>query len=102
MLSLAFAWSYKNNIIIRNSYIDEIEFLSGEALKETSLDKIQVAYSTDITKDFEGATTKFSRLHELVSVPGYHYTAHNFIDKYRTSEKAIPGFNLLILDIDGE
>jgi hypothetical protein len=99
---LAVAWGYKNNIIIRKSYIDEIEFLSGEALKETDLDKIQVAYSTDITKDFESATTKFSRLHELVSVPGYHYTAHNFIEKYRSSEKAIPGFNLLILDIDGE
>lgn len=102
MLSLAIAWGYKNNIIIRKSYIDDIEFLSGEALKETDLDKIQVAYSTDITKDYEGAVTKFSRLHELVSTAGYHYTAHNFLDGYRSSEKAIPGFNLLILDIDGE
>ena len=101
MLSLAIAWGYKNNIIIRKSYVDEIEFLSGEALKETNLDKIQVAYSNEITENFEGATTKFSRLHELVNAPGYHYTAHNFINKYRSSEKAIPGFNLLILDIDG-
>jgi len=102
MLSLAVAWGYKNNIIIRRTYVDDIEFLSGEALKETNLDKIHIAYSTEITEGFEGAITKFSRLPELISITGYHYTAHSFLNKYRSSEKAIPGFDLLILDIDGE
>lgn len=102
MLSLAIAWGYKNNIIIRKTYVDDIEFLAGEALKETNINKIHVAYSTEITEGFEGAVTKFSRLPELICTSGYHYTAHNFLNKYRSSEKAIPGFDLLILDIDGE
>jgi hypothetical protein len=100
MLSLAIAYGYKNNIIIRKSYVDDIEFLSGEALKETDLSAINVAYSNDITTDYVGAEIDFSKLEELICSPGYHYTAHNFLDGYRSSEKAIPGFNLLILDID--
>ena len=47
-----------------------------------------------------GAEIDFSKLEELICSPGYHYTAHNFLDGYRSSEKAIPGFDLLILDID--
>ena len=102
MLSLAIAWGYKHNIIIRKTYVDDIEFLAGESLKETDVNNIQIAYSTEITENFEPATTKFSRLaDELICAPGYHYTAHNFLQKYRSSEKALPGFDLLILDIDG-
>jgi len=102
LLSLAVAWGYKHNIIIRKTYVDDIEFLSGEALKETDIDNIQIAYSTDITEGFEPAVTQFSKLAKiLICEPGYHYTAHNFLQKYRSSEKALPGFDLLILDIDG-
>jgi len=31
---------------------------------------------------------------------GYNYTAHHFMDGHRSSDKAIPGFNLVILDVD--
>ena len=31
------AWGYKNNIIIKKSFIDGIEFFTGETLKETDL-----------------------------------------------------------------
>jgi len=100
MLSLAIAYGYKNNIIIRKSYVDDIEFLSGEALKETDLDSVSVAYSNDITTGYLPETISFKELPQLICAPGYHYTAHHFLDGYRSSEKAIPGFDLLILDID--
>ncbi len=101
MLSLAIAHGYKNNIIIRKSYVDDIEFLSGESLQETDLDKVTIAYSQDITTGYESAEISFDKqLPELLTTDGYHYTAHTFLDGYRSSEKAIPGFNLLILDID--
>ena len=100
LLSLAVAWGYKNNIIIRRSYIDDIEFLSGEALKETDINNIQVAYGTNITEGFKQHNTQFNQLHKLTGATGIHYTAHTFVGDYRSSDKAIPGFDLLILDID--
>lgn len=100
MLSLAIAYGYKNNIIIRKSYVDDIEFLSGESLKETDLNNVSFSYSTDITTGYLAETAPFLKLPELVCTDGYHYTAHQFLDGYRSSEKAIPGFDLLILDID--
>jgi hypothetical protein len=101
MLSLAVAWGYKHNIIIRKTYVDDIEFLSGEALKETDIDNIQFSYGEHITENFEPIKSAFKDLHKLTSsADGYHYTAHNFVGGYRTSDKAIPGFDLLILDID--
>lgn len=100
MLSLAIAYGYKNNIIIRKSYVDDIEFLSGEALQETSLNELSFSYSTDITTGYLPESASFDRLPELICASGYHYSAHHFLDGYRSSEKAIPGFNLLILDID--
>ena len=101
MLSLAVAWGYKHNIIIRKSYVDDIEFLSGESLQETDLNSIQFSYSQDITTAFEPVRSPFNQLHKLTSKEnGHHYTAHNFVGGYRSSEKAMPGFDLLILDID--
>ena len=100
LLSLAIAYGYKNNIVIRKTYVDDIEFLSGESLKETDLDCLHLSYSTDITTGYQEETPKFDELPNLVCAPGFHYTAHNFLDGYRSSDKAIPGFDLLILDID--
>jgi len=101
MLSLAIAYGYKNNIIIKKTYVDDIEFLAGESLEETDLENVTLSYGTDITTGFEPVKVPFARLPELVSAEDYHYTAHHFIDGYRTSDKAIPGFDLAIIDVDG-
>jgi hypothetical protein len=45
MLSLAIAYGYKNNIIIKKSFSDGIEFLRGETLKETDLSKMVLSYT---------------------------------------------------------
>jgi hypothetical protein len=41
-------------------------------------------------------------LHKLTTADGYHYTAHGFVNGHRKSENVIPGFDLLILDCDGD
>jgi len=101
LMKLAIAYGYTHNIVIRRTEIDGIDFFSGESLKRTDLNKVHLSYSQDITTDYKGDTSKFSKLHQLVSTPGYHYTAHSFIDGHRKGENAIPGFDLLILDLDG-
>jgi hypothetical protein len=100
LLNLAIAYGYKNNIIIKKSYNDGIEFLRGESLQETDLSKMVFAYSSDIAYNYVGAVQPFEQLHQLTTEPGYHYTAHHFKGGHRTSTEAIPGFNLVIIDID--
>jgi hypothetical protein len=101
MLTLATAWGYKNNVIIKKSFSDGIEFLRGETLKETDLSKMVVSYSTDITTDYRNETAPFEQLHKLTQAPGLHWVAHHLNGGYRNEENCIPGFNLVVIDVDG-
>jgi len=100
LMTQAMAWGYRNDIVIRTSYADNIEFFKGETLETTDLNKLKVSYSEDITVNYEHAEPRFDQLHQLVCADGFHYTSHDFEDGYRDSDHAIPGFNLLILDVD--
>ena len=101
MLSLATAWGYKNNIIIKKSFSDGIEFLRGEALQETNLTKLTVAYSGDITEGYRNEYAPWDKLHVLTQKDGLHWVAHHLTDGYRNEENCIPGFNLVVIDVDG-
>lgn len=100
MMNLAIAYGYKNNIIIKKSYMDGIEFLRGESLKETDMENMIFSFSTDIATGYAAQTAPFTRLHELTTAAGYHYTAHHFRNGHRAKENTIEGFNLVIIDID--
>jgi len=100
IMTQAIAWGYKNNIIIKTSYADSIEFFKGESLENTNLSSMICSYGTDITTGFEAARPAWDELHKLVTASGYHYTAHHFMEGYRSSDKLIPGFNMVILDVD--
>jgi len=101
MLTLATAWGYKNNIIIKKSYEDGIEFLRGETLKKTDLDQMVLSYSTDFATDYRNERAAFDQLHKLTQAPGMHWTAHHLIGGHRNEENCIPGFNLVVVDVDG-
>ena len=101
MLTLATAWGYKNNVIIKKSFADGIEFLRGEALKETDLDKIVVGYSADIATNYLNERVPFDKLHTLTQAQGMHWVSHHLNGGHRTEENAIPGFNLVVIDVDG-
>lgn len=102
MLTLAISYGYKNNIIIKKTFADGIEFLRGESLKETDLNNMILAYSSDITEDYVPEAAPFDRLHELVQLPDMHWVSHHLVNGYRNNENCIAGFNLLVLDVDGE
>ena len=101
MLTLAIAHGYKNNIIIKKSFADGIEFLRGETLKATDLSKIVIAYSQDMTEGYINETVPFDKLHQLTQAPGMHWVAHHLNGGYRNEENAIPGCNLAVIDVDG-
>ena len=100
MLQLATSWGYRNNIIIKKIYMDGIEFLRGESLQETDLDKMIFSYSDDIAYNYEPEQQPFDQLHNLIQAPGLHWANHHFIDNHRYDDKAIKGFNMIVLDVE--
>jgi hypothetical protein len=101
MLSLAIAYGYKNNIIIKKSFNDGIEWLRGETLKPTDLNKMVISYSDDMTTGYANEHAPFDQLHKLTQVDGKHWVAHHLNGGYRNEENCIPGFNLVVIDVDG-
>ena len=102
LMTLAMSFGYKNNIIIKKRAIDDIEFFIGETLIETDLNKLTTSISRDIAHDYKLENPPFDQLYKLTTADGYHYAAHTFINGHRKSENAIPGFDLIILDCDGD
>lgn len=100
MMTLATAWGYKNNIIIQRSFIDDIEFLTGKTLAETNLDEITISYSEDTAVDYECEIVPFDKLDILCGSSDHYFCVHEFSGNYRTSENCIPGFDMIVLDID--
>ena len=101
MLSLATAYGYKNNIIIKKSFADGIEFLRGETLEATDLNAIRVAYSTDIATGYKNDVAPFDKLTKLTQTPGLHWINHHLIDGHRQEDSCLTGFNLAVVDVDG-
>jgi hypothetical protein len=101
MLTLAISYGYKNNIIIKRTVSDGVEFLRGESLASTDLNKMTIAYSSDITTDYRNEFAPFDQLHKLVQADGMHWVSHHLNGGYRNEENCTPGFNLVVLDVDG-
>ena len=101
LLTMAAAWGYRQHIILKKAFVDGIEFFSGETLKETDLEEMTFSYSRDFAKDYVPEAQPFDQLHKLVMAPGHHWANHRFVDKHRTEANALPGFNMIVLDVDG-
>ena len=101
LLNLAIAHGYKNNIIIKKSFSDGIEFLRGETLKPTNLDEMHLSYSKDLANGYIEQKAPFGMLHKLTQSVGHHWANHSFKNNHRTEENAIPGFNMVVIDVDG-
>lgn len=101
MLTTAIAWGYQNHIIIKRSFRDGIEFLTGEALQETSMDKLTVSYSNHVAYNYFNDTVSWDNLEKLVQMPDMHWASHHVSDGHRCEDKVRNGFNLIVIDVDG-
>lgn len=103
MLTLAIAWGYKNSVIIKRSYRDGVDFIHGESLQATDIDakSLVVSYGQDIAYNYRNDLATWKDLHKLVSKAGYHWVSHHLNGGHRTEENSLPGFNLLVIDVDG-
>ena len=100
LMQLAIAWGYKNQIIIKRTSNNGIEFITGETLKPVDLSKITLAYSSDITTGYKNIQAPFDKLHKLVQTPNLHWINHHVDNGYRNDKNIIAGFNVVVLDID--
>lgn len=101
IMTLATAWGYKNHVIIKKSFIDGIEFFSGETLKETDMNNIIVSYSDHQAYNYTNDTAPFADLDKLVTAPDFHFLNHHLKNNHRTKENVMGGFNMLVFDVDG-
>lgn len=103
MMQLATAWGYRNNIIIKKTYADGIEFLKGETLKPNDMTGLIVSYTNnvDMTSDFKNERCPWDKLHRLTQLNDFHWINHHLHGGYREEQNAINGFNMIVLDIDG-
>lgn len=99
-MSLATAWGYKNCIIIKKDFVDNIELFSGESLKKTNTNNLHLSISNNIAYHYQTESVPFSELSKLNSVNDYHYCNHEFKNGHRSNENVLTGFNLVILDVD--
>jgi hypothetical protein len=101
MMGLAQAWGYKKHIIIKKTFDDNIEFFQGEKLKETNLKEMIISYSDHWAYHYQNEHAPFEELHKLTQAKDMHWVNHHLKSGHRTEENAIPGFNMISLDVDG-
>lgn len=102
LLTLATAWGYKHHIVIKKSYVDGIELFAGEALKETNLEDLSLSWSKELSHGYDYVSVPFGDLPELTQAQGLHWANHAFLDQHRCEDKTIPGFDMLVFDVDGD
>lgn len=102
MMNMAIAYGYKNNIVIRKSFRDGIEFFSGETLKPTNLNELIIARSHDLADNYTNHTVTWHGLEQFVQRPNEHWTNHHTLNGHRSNADMAKGFNMVVLDIDDE
>ncbi|QWY83749.1 putative DNA primase protein [Rhizobium phage RHph_X3_15] len=101
MITLATAWAYKKHIIIKKSFTDGIEFFKGEKLAETDLNQMTIAYSDHWAYNYNCEKVPFDQMHVLTQAQGMHWCNHHFKNGHRAEENVFPGFNMIVIDVDG-
>lgn len=100
IMSMATAWGYKQHIIIKKRFENNIEFFSGETLKETNLDEMIVSYSDSFAYDYSAERAPFDQLHVLTQADGLHWANHHFRNNHRAEENVVAEFNMIVIDVD--
>lgn len=111
MMTMATAWGYRQHIIIKKSFRDQIEFFKGETLKETNLSKLRISYSNHWAYNYLSEEQPWDDLwvlaHGADNEGGpIHWTNHHFKGGiegkgHRADENVLAGFNLVVIDVDG-
>ncbi len=101
MMTLAQSWGSKNNILIKKFLNGSIEMFSGESLKKTDLNNMILSYSNQLGEGYSKQSPSWEDLHLLFGAKGLHWINHYAVEGIRQEDSMIPGFNMIVLDVDG-
>lgn len=101
MMDLAMAWGVSNHVVITKKVVQQVEFFSGSTLEETDLNKLMFSFSDHFAYDYEPAEQPLDKLPLLLEQPDMHWANHKFEGNHRSEDKVQPGFNMLVVDVDG-
>lgn len=102
MMDLAMAWGVGNHVVIKKNVVSGVDFFSGSTLQETDLQKIRLSFSKSMAYDYKPIEAPFEDLPELLTLDGHHWCNHWFDKNHRAEDNVIPGFNCLVVDVDGD
>lgn len=102
LMGLARAYGYKNCIAIKTHKDGDIESFSAERLKETDPDKLLLSMSTHEAYGYKPNLLDLDSLQGLAETNELHFCNHEFQGEHRLDANSIPGFNLLVLDVDND
>lgn len=102
MMDLAMAWGVSNHVVITKNVVQSVEFFSGSTLEETDLNKLRFSMSDHFAYDYEPQEQPLDKLEMLFKAPNLHWCNHNFEGEHRSEDKVIPGFNMIVIDVDGD
>ena len=105
LIQLATTWGYRNHIIIKKIFDDGIEFLRGETLEQTKLDKLILSHGVGMAQGYSNDYAKFDKLSNMTQLDNYNWINHHLKygdtgDGHRKDDNVIMGFNMAVLDID--
>lgn len=101
ILDLAMAWGVGNHVVITRKVVSGVEFFSGSTLKETDLKKLVFSFSDHFASDYVPQEQPFEKMPRLLGADGLHWCNHTFDKEHRKEDNVIPGFNCLVVDVDG-
>jgi len=100
LIKLAAGYGYKHNIILKNQFVNAIEFLSATSLKNTNLDEMIISSSKDLAHGYQPKIIPFDKLVNFGKNDVYNWCNHHFRDGHRQEDNALKGFNLLVFDVE--
>lgn len=99
-MNMARAWGARNNRVIQTTYADGVEFFKGETLKETELDKLRISASDNFAYNYKSVFGPFDKMHKVMMKKDMNWCNHHFDKGHRSEETVLPGFNMIVLDVD--
>ena len=100
MLQLATEYGHANNIIISQETRRNIEYIKGNTITQTDLNKMVLSISADQAYNYQNGYISWDNLHTQVALQGNHWCNHWMNNGHRSEETAIEGFNMVVLDVD--
>lgn len=101
IMDLAMAWGVGNHVVIKKQTISGVEFFEGSTLQETDLNKLRFSVSDNFATGYTPMARAFDKLPKLLAAEDLHWSNHYFENEHRNEENALPGFNMLVVDVDG-